>query len=164
MTSIRKLAGLVALAGILTAGCSKSANDYVKSGDAFAQQGKHREALIEYRNAVQKEAANGEARLKLAQTYEKLGEIVPAFGEYVRAADLLPKDAKLQVKAGTLLLMAGRDEDAKVRAQRALDLEPKNVDAQLLLGNASVGLKDLDGAAQRVERAPTVANKMSNPA
>lgn len=154
----RHLAGAVVMVGLLaTAGCSKSAGDYLKSGDEFAAAGKTREALIEYRNAVNKEAANGEARLKLAETHEKLGEIPQAFREYIRAADLLPKDAKLQIKAGTLLLLAGRNEDAKVRAERALELDAKNVDAQLLLGNASAGLKDLDGALEEIQEAIELA-------
>ena len=159
MTAVqaRTVGAAVALMCVLAAGCSKSAADYVKSGDAFAASGKHREALIEYRNAVQKEAVNGEARLKLAQTHEKLGEVGQAFREYVRAADLLPRDAALQVRAGTMLLIAGRNEDAKVRAERALALDPKNVDAQLLLGNATAGLKDLDGAVKEIEEAIALA-------
>lgn len=151
--TLRKLGVLVALATVFAAGCSKSAAEYVKSGDAFAKEGKHREALIEFRNAVQKEATNGEARLKLAETHEKLREIPQAFREYIRAADLLQKDAAVQIKAGTYLLIAGRNEDAKVRAERALAIEPKNVEAQLLLGNASAGLKDLDSAVKQVEEA-----------
>jgi tetratricopeptide (TPR) repeat protein len=151
------LGSLVVLVGLLATGCSKSAADYVKSGDEFAAAGKTREALIEYRNAVQKEAANGPARLKLAQTHEKLGEIPQAFREYVRAADLLPKDAALQVKAGMLLMIAGRNEDAKVRAERALAVDPRNVEAQLLLGNTSAGLKDLDGALKQIEEAIALA-------
>jgi hypothetical protein len=49
-----KLCGVLALTAMFAAGCSKSAADYMKSGDAFAKEGKHREALIEYRNAVQR--------------------------------------------------------------------------------------------------------------
>jgi tetratricopeptide (TPR) repeat protein len=151
------LGSLLVTVGLFATGCSKSAADYVTSGDEYAKQGKTREALIEYRNAVQKEAANGPARLKLAETHEKLGEIPQAFREYVRAADLLPKDAALQVKAGMLLMIAGRNEDAKVRAERALAVDPRNVEAQLLLGNASAGLKDLDGALEQIEEAIALA-------
>lgn len=148
---------LIVVALLAAAGCSRSASDYLKSGDEFAAAGKTREALIEYRNAVNKEATNGAARLKLAETHEKLGELPQAFREYIRAADLLPNDVAIQVKAGTLLLLAGRNEDAKVRAERALAIDAKNVDAQLLLGNASAGLKDLDGALKEIEEAIELA-------
>src|SRR5918993_125490 len=153
----RKLGVLLALATVVATGCAKSAADYVKSGDAFAKDGKHREALIEFRNAVQKEATHGDARLKLADTHEKLGEIPQAYREYVRAADLLPKNVAVQIKAGTYLLLAGRNDDAKVRAERALAVEPKNVEAQLLLGNAAAGLKDLDTAVKQIEGAIALA-------
>ena len=74
--------------------------------------------------------------------------------EYVRAADLLPADVNAQVKAGGLLLRAGQFEDAKARVEKALALDAKNVDAQVLLGNTLAGLKDLDGASRGVSGSP----------
>jgi tetratricopeptide (TPR) repeat protein len=52
-----------------------------------------------------------------------------------------------------MLLLAGRFEDAKARARRALENDPANIKAQILLGNALAGLKDFDGAINEVEEA-----------
>ena len=49
--------------------------EYVKSGDRFAEQQQFQEAIVQYRNALQQDAQFGEARSKLAQTYEKLGDL-----------------------------------------------------------------------------------------
>ena len=64
------------------------------------------------------------------------GDARNAFREYVRAADLLPDNVDAQVKAAAMLLMARQFEDAKARAQKALAKDPKNVQAQIMLGNA----------------------------
>src|SRR4051812_48118586 len=101
----------VALAGAMLAGCSRDPHadmlKFARSGDAYAAAGKVPEAIIEYRNAVQKEPRAGDVRLKLADLYARNGEPAKALEEYVRAADVMP-DAATQLKAGRMLLMARR--------------------------------------------------------
>ena len=74
--------------------------------------------------------------MKLARTYQELGEAKNAASEYIRAAsDLLPDDTGAQIQAGLVLLLGGRFEDAQTRAEKVLAKDPKNVDAQILRGN-----------------------------
>src|SRR4051812_23401998 len=74
-------------------GCSKdpdvSKREYLRSGDAYVAEKKFNEAIIEYRNAVQQDPTFGEARLKLAESYQEVGNVAGAYAEYIRAADLL---------------------------------------------------------------------------
>ena len=126
---------------------------YLESGNQYFNKGQYREALIEFRNAVQADGRSGEARLRLAQTYERIGDRSNASAEHVRAADLLPDDLALQVKAGNYLLSARRFDDAKARAEAVLAREPQNVPAKVLLGNASAGLNNLDQAVAEIEEA-----------
>src|SRR5687767_3383527 len=80
----------------LAVGCSRDPEtrkaSYMASGDRYLADSKLREAVVEYRNAVQVDPRFGLARLRLAETYAKLGDINKAFAEYIRAADLLPND------------------------------------------------------------------------
>src|SRR5690349_10952781 len=96
---------------LLASGCSRGGSgdvdDYVRRGDAFAEKKEFRAATIEYRNALQIAPTAGAPRLKLAQAYEALGELDSALREYVRAADALPANRDVQLKAGSFLL-AGR--------------------------------------------------------
>jgi Flp pilus assembly protein TadD len=61
------------------------------------------------------------------------------------------------MKAGNLLLVAHRSEDARARAEKVLAKQPGHVDAQILLANALAGLKDLDGAVAQIEEALRIA-------
>src|SRR6478672_2212597 len=107
---------------VAAAACSRDPKvrsaSYIKSGDARLAKGQLAEAIIEYRNAVQADPVGGEARLKLAESYGKAGDGINAAKEYVRAADLLPNRVDVQLKAGALLLVSGRYDDAKVRADK----------------------------------------------
>ena len=62
-----------------------------------------------------------------------------AFPEFIRAADALPDNREVQLKATQVLLLVGRFEDAKARAATLLAKNPKDVDALLLRPEGSTG-------------------------
>jgi len=156
--ALPKSSVVVLLIGALAfTGCSKdpevAKREFVRSGDEYVAQKKLREAVVEYRNAVQQDPRFAEARQKLAQTYLQLGDLSNAFQEFVRAADLLPADADAQVKAGEMLLVARQFPEAKARADKALATKPAHVAALILRANALAGLNKLDDAVTEVEQA-----------
>src|SRR5216684_8845378 len=106
MTERLKLLSLCCLLAV-SAACHKlTAADHVQRGAKFAEDKKDQEAILEFRLAVQADPRLGDARLKLGDAYLRVGDAKDALGEYVRAADLLPKNIDAQVKAGRLLLVA----------------------------------------------------------
>lgn len=141
---------------LVVAGCSTdpavAKQEHFARAEQYVIDGKLPEAVIEYRNAVQIDPRFGQARYRLAEAYALQGNTAAAFGEYVRAADLLDA-AEVQLKAGSLLMLAGRYEDAKARADAVLAKQPDDTAALILRANAMAGLKDLDGAARDMERA-----------
>jgi putative PEP-CTERM system TPR-repeat lipoprotein len=152
LTRCAVLAVLV-LAGACKKDPQQAKREYFDSGNQYYAQQKYKEAVVEYRNAIQQDPKFGEARYKLAETYSKLNDIQNAYREYIRAADLLPNDNEAQLKAATFLLIAGQSEDAKSRADKVLARDPKNVQAQVVRANALAGLKDLDGAIREINEA-----------
>jgi tetratricopeptide (TPR) repeat protein len=144
-TRMKSWAGAVVLA--LAMGCSKpSADEHLKKAEAFLTESRLPEAILELRAAVQADPKRGDIRAKLADAYMQNRDLSAAAREYINAADLLPDDFKAQLNAGSILLLAQQFEDAKLRAQKAVQIDPKSADAQILLGNALAGLKDFDGA------------------
>lgn len=148
---------LTAAAVMAAVSCSRdpetAKREHFARGEKYVEQQKHNEAIVEYRNAVQQDPRFGEARSRLADAYVKVENWPGALAESVRAADLLPQDVAVQLKAGGLLLMAGRFQDAKGRAEKVLALDAGNVDAHILHGNAFAGLKDLKSALAEIEEA-----------
>ncbi len=154
-------------AALVSSACSRdpevAKKAFFDKANAYAGQQKYEEAKVEYLNAIQQDPKFGEARLRLAQTYMRLGDPAKALGEFVKAADLLPNDATAQLSAGNLLLAAKQYEDAQTRAKQVLKQDPRNVDAQLLLGSATAGMKDVESAITEVEEAVTMDPARAGP-
>jgi tetratricopeptide (TPR) repeat protein len=150
---------LVCLAVLLTGCRSPEAqkNRHFDQGNKYVAEKRDDFAVIEYANAVRIDPRFGDARLKLAETLERMGNAQAAFPEFVRAADALPANRDLQLKATQLLLFAGRYQDAKARAAALLQKNPNDLEALLLSANAMAGLKDPAGATKEVEEALKVA-------
>ena len=135
--------GALFLAALMASSCSNPETEKVRHlerGDQYAAEKRDEFAVVEYASAVKIDPKFGEARLKLAETYERLNNLSAAFPEYIRAADALPDDREAQIKATQVLLLAGRFEDAKARAAALLAKNPKDVEALLLHANAMAAL------------------------
>ena len=154
----KRLAPVALLTALVLVGtaCSDpkgAALEHVKRGDQYMAENKPAEAILQFRNAVDKDPQLGEARKKLGLAQLRRGNGKAALNQLVRAADLMPEDSEVQIAAGSLLLMAQQFEDAGARADKVLAQDPQNVNAHLLKANASAGLRDLDAAVQQIEEA-----------
>jgi putative PEP-CTERM system TPR-repeat lipoprotein len=137
----------------MSVACGGSPEEFIARGDRFLAEEKYREAAVEYRNAVGADEKSGLARHRLAQALMMMGELSPAVGEFVRAADLLPDDDDVQLDAARALLQAQQFEDARTRAEIVLKREPKHVEALIVRAHALAGLKDFDLAIESMEDA-----------
>ena len=147
---------IATLLALTLAGCSNpeaEKKQYFESGKQFATEKKYQEAIVQFRNAVRVDNRFAEAHFQLAEAYAAIGDARNAYREYIVAADLMPDNADAQLKAGAVLSLAGRYEDARTRVQGVLNKDPRNVQAQILLGNILAGLKDLAGAIAQIEEA-----------
>src|SRR5688572_16648157 len=112
---VQALSGLVVALALAAACSSSTKEEYFARAEQFAKDQKYAEAILEYRNAIAIDPRFGQARLKLAEAYEKTNDLPRAMGEYIRAADLMPNDNPAQLQATRALLLARRFEDAKTR-------------------------------------------------
>jgi tetratricopeptide (TPR) repeat protein len=156
MKTLRLLSLSVVLASALGAlACSAdpavAKREFLAEGNKYFEQGRYSEASINYRKAIQEDQLFADAHYKLAQTYDKLGDGLGAAREYIRAADLMPDNPDAQTRAGVFLLAGGSFEDAKSRAVKALQKNPKHIDAHLLLAQAMAGMRDLNAAVENIQ-------------
>lgn len=147
----------VVLLAAAAGGCTfrQTARAHFDAANEYAAKGRLREAVIEYRRVLQLEPRHAPARVKLAETYERLDDQSNAYREYVRAADLLPGADAVQIKAGHFLLLAGRFEDANARATAVLSRHD-SIDARILRARALAGLKQVDAALEELWKAGSV--------
>ena len=126
---------------------------YTQSGDRYFAAKQYAEASIEYRNAIQQNPRWGPVRFKLGDTYRLMEDHEAAYREYMRAADLMPRNIEAQVRAAQYLLAAGRHDDARIRATNVLKVDPQNVDALIVQGATLAQMKNVDSAVAQVLQA-----------
>src|SRR5437763_15757437 len=102
-----------------------SVDEHVRRANAYFDQSRWSEAIIEYRQALQDAPKRGDIHQKLAEAYVRNRDGSNARREFVRAADLLPDDVSAQLKAGNILLLGDAFDDAQARANKVLTLNPK---------------------------------------
>src|SRR5215471_10920501 len=89
---------------LLFAGCSRNAQQLLKSGQKYISEGKYKEASIELRNAVQTDPQLAEAHYQLAITYAALAQLGASSSELTKAVALQPKHADALLMLGNELL------------------------------------------------------------
>jgi putative PEP-CTERM system TPR-repeat lipoprotein len=168
MSKFSQVLVAVVLAGtcaVTVASCSADPDarkrEYFDSGNRYFEQKKYAEAIVEYRNAVQIDHTYGEAYERLSEALFETGDVSNAVAALVRAADLMPSNAALQLKTGSLLLLSNRFDGARVRAEKALAVDGRNVEAHILKANALAGLKDFGNALSQIDQAAAVDPKHS---
>lgn len=153
---------LIACAAIqFLPGCSRDPNvrkqKYFESGTRHFEQGKYREAAIQYLNAVNIDPRFVEAHYQLAQCYKKLEIWSAAYSELSRTVELQPANLKAQVDLGDLLLKGGEYKAAQERAELVLKQDPNNLDAKILLASVYSGLGDQNAALREIDAAVQLA-------
>jgi putative PEP-CTERM system TPR-repeat lipoprotein len=153
-------AGVTILFALLLAGCgpaSLSEDQHLQRAAQFQERGELRAAAIEYRNALQLNASNAEARLALGQVSMRMGDLATARNEFTRAAALGADPFDVQAPLARLALLE-RDYQGALKALESLG-QPKGFDADrraallLLEGEALAGLGRPDDASRAFKEA-----------
>src|ERR1700741_164785 len=109
------------LALTLVTGCTRDPTvlkqKHFERGHAYFEQGKYREAVIEFQNAIQFDSKFSQAHYGLAQAYLKQNDWGHAYQELIRTVEISPENLKAQLDLANLLLAAGKVAEARDRAQ-----------------------------------------------
>ena len=151
-TRVRLLAVLTAVLAAGTA-CRPNPDASVARADAYVARHQFKEAIIEYRRAIQAAPRRADLHYKLGKAYVEANDLTGAYASFSTAADLDNSLADAQVQAGQLLLVTGDFEGAKTRAGAAIAADPRSVAARILLGNALAGLNDTTQAMKQMQEA-----------
>src|SRR5256886_1440815 len=150
--SIGLLIALVILSGCGRSPEARKARHLERGAKYFSQQ-QYREAIIEYRNALQIDEANAVAIRQMGLAAFHLGQAAEAFPLLRKSAELTPEQLDVRVKLGALYLAARRFDQASAEAAYVLQREPRNLEALLVLAGATQTPGEIDAMTQRLEEA-----------
>src|SRR5580704_13712400 len=101
---------------------------FLESGNRYRDQGKFREAAIQYANAVQVDPRFAEAHYQLGETYLKLKDYQRAYAELSRTVDLTPENYSAHLELANLLIANRQLKDAQPHLDILREKQPNTPD------------------------------------
>ncbi len=111
----------------------KLANLYAEIGDVYLSSGLYREAIVEYRRALDLGPGFVDLRAKLAGALRDAGERAGAIAEYEECVRQSSSYVPARLNLGLSLLAAGRAQDAIGQWRAVLAISPGNRNAEMYL-------------------------------
>jgi tetratricopeptide (TPR) repeat protein len=138
-------------------GCSRDPEvmkqKHFERGDRYFEQGKYREAAIEFLNATKIDPQFTKAHRQLAETYIRLQTWPEAYRELQRTAELDSDDEQVRIKLGNLLIAARSFAEARGVAEDLLKKNPNSPEAHVLLAELNAAEGNAKAALIEQERA-----------
>lgn len=159
MNTLTKLVCAVAIAGLM-AGCGGTEQrkaSYVEKGERYFAERNYEKARVEFRNALQIEPNDVNARYQLGRISEKLGNPREAAGHYQAAVDLDPNNLESRAALGRLYLLGGAPDRAMELVTPGLTQDPKNAQLLTVRGAAKAQQGDVKSAFEDAEAAAKLA-------
>lgn len=151
----------VSLALGFTAGCHRDPNKqkqrYLESGKRYADEGKTKEAAIQFSNALKVDHNFAEAHYQLSKVYLKQGAVLPAYQELRRTVDLQPNNVKARIDLGNILIAGRQPDKAAEQANAVLAVDGNNPDAFALLAAVAAAKGDRVEALAQIQHALAIA-------
>jgi predicted Zn finger-like uncharacterized protein len=109
-------------------------------GDVASAEGLFDEALGHYKAAADKDSNDIRSRFELGRTYLKMRRLDEASAEFDKVAAADKNYPNLALERGELLEQSGHQDQALLQFKAALERAPKDLDLQLRVGAAYVGI------------------------
>jgi len=130
---------------------SRSAQIYLEQGYAAARAGRDREAVIQFRKAVEFNPNDISALVSLGQGLFSIGEEEEGMGYIDRALELDPDNAAAHYRRGTVLEGRGQDVAAAEDYRFVLDSDPDHLRARFRLADTLMRLGQFEQAAAQYD-------------
>ena len=144
-----------------TSGCHRDPNKqkqrYLESGKRYAAEGKNKEAVIQFSNALKVDHNFADARYQLSKAYLKEGAVQPAYQELRRTVDLQPGNIPARIDLGNLLLAGRAPDRAAEQANAILAIQNNNPDAFAILAGVAASKGNRTEALTQIQHALALA-------
>lgn len=141
------------LALVTGVGCGpfRGPDAHMQRGDRFFKNREFEKAAIEYLNVARAQPTNAVAIMQFGYSCFESGKMKEAFQALLYARKCGAKSDEIAMKLALIYLWAGQHAKAREEILTVLDHEPANLDALLLLADASREPRDLEDARARLK-------------
>jgi tetratricopeptide (TPR) repeat protein len=133
---------------------------HLARGEALLDQGQAEKARLEFRNALQLEPENIDARLQMARLFEAEGDLQRAVNNYQRVAESDRENVEARTKLGLIYLAAGELVEAQRNTEEAIALAAE--DPEALAAHSAVQYRLGNKAAARQSARKALAIDQNN--
>lgn len=154
-TSLIKNLAVLTLAASLVA-CSGSEErkaKYLDEGKKLFAAGDYKKAQISFKNVLQIDPKNVEARYEMAETSRQLGDLQGAVGQYLAVVGEDPKHSMARLRMGQIYMLVGKYDDAEKMANEVQALDAGNIEGMVLLASVLNAKKETDRAVTVLQSA-----------
>lgn len=134
---------------------------YMSNGAKYATEGKPREAVIQFRNAVELDPKSAAAHYQLARTYLGLNNTEGAFKQLKEVAALDPANSDAQLQLASLMIIRREYNEAQTVLRKVLKTNTSNTQvnarAHAMLGERFAATRNISEAVQELEKAIALA-------
>lgn len=138
---------------LLLADTSPDAQFYLDKGNLYVQEGKPGTAMQYYKEAVERDPYNVQARNNLGELYARNNDIDQAMEQFNKAIELQPNYVPALTNMAYLFLQKHIYDKTIYYAKRALSIDPESGSAHFNLGTAYLGMKRYDDAVDELKLA-----------
>jgi tetratricopeptide (TPR) repeat protein len=138
------------------AGCQSDAEklaEHMRRGDAYVEEKKLAEAIIEYKSVLQLDPNHAPAHHALAKTFLRNSQPREGYWELRETVRLDPANHDARIQFAQLAVLAGEPEEALEQADTVLAADPKSIQAHLMRGQALDALKRPEDSIAAIEKA-----------
>lgn len=139
-----------------------SAEPYIGMAELYQRMNNPEAAAQAYRRAIALQPQNTNYRLALAQLLDNLGQLNEALVEVQEAARLKPDDPALRQNLAFMYQRLQMYPEALAEAKAAAQLAPTDATPQLLIGDISRTMNDVQTASAAYEQALAIAPNLDN--
>jgi len=144
----------------LLAGCQSDEAklaEHMARGDAYVEEKKNAEAIIEYKSVIQIDPNHPRAHHELARALLRNRQFKDGYWEMSEAVRLDPANVDARIEFAQLAILGKDYDEALVQTEAAIEADPKKVVAYLMKGQALEALKRSDESLAAFEQGLAVA-------
>ncbi len=142
---------LFLLGAVLTLGCQSDEEHvatFLERGDAYVAEGQDKEAIIEFKNVLQRDPENAAAHEALSLAYLRVNKPREAFWEMSETARVAPDNIEAHLRYGTIAAAVGDHELSLEQAEIVLNLDSNSARGHTLRGQSREAREDYAGAEE----------------